>query len=390
MRGDRPDWLIGIDFSASTFAQHLEHPDQTVDAYIKSRHLELGAEVVRRKRIYLDQRYWIYCREAALGRPQSPEHHRLYEALRNGVQSGQIICPTNLVILRETMKHAEHNVRLQSAEVIQELSGGVSIHPSHVLDQLEVLHFLRSAGTKSQDIYPTEQLAWCKVGNIIGHPSPMNLPVDPATDTAIRKSWYDFMAGIPLSTLVSAFSAEGIMQGQPSDDCYVRRNAECQQHRGDFQTFSQVYLIEIGGILDSMRTELDEAQLYLYEKQTGRSRSEVKSSDVSDGTRQLIDLIHHGFQTNVFTTQLAGIQILASIHAAIRHKGQKFRRGDREDHQHARAALPYCDLFLTERTLGGLLTTNPLNLDKRFACQVRWDIRDSVTAVEALLSSVPA
>lgn len=52
--------------------RHFEEPNVSVDAHSRRRRLRLGEDVLSKVRIYLDQRYWIYCRDAMLGNPAEP------------------------------------------------------------------------------------------------------------------------------------------------------------------------------------------------------------------------------------------------------------------------------------------------------------------------------
>jgi hypothetical protein len=69
---------------------------------------------------------------------------------------------------------------------------------------------------------------------------------------------------------------------------------------------------------------------------------------------------------------LPTVYIGSAIYAAIDHKHRQFDDGDLFDHDHAIAALPYCDAFFTEKKLGTLLTEMPAQLDKEYDCRVLW------------------
>lgn len=124
----------------------------------------------------------------------------------------------------------------------------------------------------------------------------------------------------------------------------------------------------------------------MYEKHTGKRADDVAREEVEDGVLKLSNLIYHAFRLGKIRQQLPGLRIMAGIHAATRHKGQKFRRGDRHDHLHARVALPYCDLFLSEKSLGLLLTKKPLEYDELYGCRIAWEPEEAIAEIEHLLN----
>jgi hypothetical protein len=60
---------------------------------------------------------------------------------------------------------------------------------------------------------------------------------------------------------------------------------------------------------------------------------------------------------------------------------RKYKITDVHDIGHATAALPYCDIFLTEHSLRHLLTRQDLGLDRQFKCIV---ISDTKVAIDRL------
>ena len=381
-----PDWLRKLDLTPDTLSYHLSHPEPSADAYVRAQHLALGGHVLQKRRVYLDQKYWIYCRDAARGTPKQAEHKRLYEILQEAVTSGQLLCPASHLVLEETLKQTDSATRASTAQVVQELSGGIAVQPFPVLFQAEILHFLVTTRPWDVDAYPVEQLAWTHVGNVFGHLSPVCSAFDPDTLRAIQKAWFDLMANVTFPTLAESLAPMPDELLHTPSEFYEWQNAQCEAHRGDYRSFKQAFLIELAGGLDVAKEELREAQLYLYERHTGQKGDRVAQDEVDDGVRKLSNLIYHAFRLDKIKKQFAGLRIMAGIHAAARHKAQKYQRGDRHDHLHARVALPYCDLFLTEKSLGHLVTTKPLEYDALYGCRVVWEPNEAVAAVKDLLN----
>lgn len=372
----------------NTISYHLAHPEPTADEYIRSRHLDLGAEVIKKRRIYLDQKFWIYCRDAAMGHPQSDDYALLYKKLQDAVRSGKVICPASHIILEETLKQTDISTKNATARVVQELSTGVAVQPFPVLLQAEMLHFFAFASAGVDNCFPIEQMAWTYIGNIYGHMSPVLTGCDQHVAQAVQKAWYDDMARIDFPVLIAEYSTMGqdLLAALSSGDC-ERMNEECQKHQHDYSSFKQIFMIEVAGVLDAHRGELAAAVKYMYEKHTGGTSASDSGNDNPMVGQRLAGLIYQAFMHNRISTQLAGLRIMAGIHAAMRHKGQKFRPGDRFDQLHARVALPYCDAFLTERSLGHLLSCSPLNYDQLYGCRIAWDAAGSLSIVDDLTAA---
>ena len=60
----------------------------SIEQYSRARQIELGQSLANRKRIYLDARFWIILRDAALGSRNDPAAQKLLDYLRRGVASG--------------------------------------------------------------------------------------------------------------------------------------------------------------------------------------------------------------------------------------------------------------------------------------------------------------
>jgi len=57
------------------------------------------------------------------------------------------------------------------------------------------------------------------------------------------------------------------------------------------------------------------------------------------------------------------------------------------DHQHATAALPYCNAFFTERDMGDILRRGPFHLDRTYDCRVISDPIDAMKYLEGIAST---
>ncbi len=368
-----------------TLGYHRNHPEVRFESYVKQQKLALAREVLQKTRIYLDQKYWIYCRQAAEGRPVKRIHGDLFQALRHLGEAGKVVCPGAHPVLEETFKQSDPATRMATAAVIDELSQNLVIEPFPVLTQLEVMHFIRSAAQASGSVHAAGELAWTWPSLVMGLRKPHSEAFDEPTNTAIQKAFFDKASILSFAALV-----EGLGGQQPpalpydTEEFQRTRTEETRRHRHEFRTFKEVFLIEVAGYLDALKDELQETMIHLFVTDTGRSPSPGELADARSARLSLADLIYTAFKFDRVGEALPGIRILAGIHAAIRHRDQPHRKGDMQDHMHARIALPYCDIFLTEKNLGNLLTHAPLEYDNLYQCSVLWRDDEIVDALKEL------
>ncbi|MCX6376342.1 MAG: hypothetical protein NTU88_09985 [Armatimonadetes bacterium] len=82
----------------------MQHPHVSLQDYLSHVEDAIACKALSKQRIYLDQNYWIFCRDAALGRPQQPLHAAVYDLLVRGVELGIWICPAHYTVMHETSR----------------------------------------------------------------------------------------------------------------------------------------------------------------------------------------------------------------------------------------------------------------------------------------------
>jgi hypothetical protein len=82
---------------------------------------------------------------------------------------------------------------------------------------------------------------------------------------------------------------------------------------------------------------------------------------------------------------LPTINIQAGIHGAIRwDKQRKYNPNDWLDILHAAAGMPYCDVFLTERSLASLLRAPHIAYDKRYRTAVFHTAEEALAGIKGV------
>jgi hypothetical protein len=89
------------------------------------------------------------------------------------------------------------------------------------------------------------------------------------------------------------------------------------------------------------------------------------------------------------TTYFPQYHIMGVIHATIRWMRRRHQVNDLMDHQHATAALPYCNAFFTEHDLRDTLTRGPFHLDRAYGCDVISDPDDALIYLEEIAGKTP-
>lgn len=108
----------------------------------------LGARIADRLKISLDLKDWVALAKARLGRPQFPQDACAYEALRAATTAGEVIVPLTAATYMEVARISSLRWRTDLANVIAEISGFVAIagRPTVVEHQLRTALTARFGG----------------------------------------------------------------------------------------------------------------------------------------------------------------------------------------------------------------------------------------------------
>src|SRR5262249_12824773 len=140
----RFDSHLGPDMAAQ-LAAHRAQPEFSFGQHLASLEEEAAREALARKRVYLDLKYWIFLRDADLGKPKEPIHTNLLEALLRGVSDGRIICPITEAVFFEVDRQGNTERRMQTVRMIDRLSRGIVIKNSCDRAICEIIDFFDAA-----------------------------------------------------------------------------------------------------------------------------------------------------------------------------------------------------------------------------------------------------
>lgn len=363
---------------ADRFAFHRSTPQITVDEYERRRVIELGEWVAARGRIYLDKCFWIHLRAARTLASSPPGAADLLDALVAGVSNGQLVCPISDVLFLELMKQSDPVTRGATAELIDELSCGITLSPEPTRVATEVAHFLHA--NVGHSVHPLEHLVWTKVPYILGvqHPVATAFPEDERL--VIQKAFFDHLWEVSLSTMVETIG-DAWPPASPFVDIADRLNRDNAAHAPSMKSFAQVYRDEINGVLELAAPIAAEVLHDMAVKSLGPGIQ--PSADEREGiTRQCLGLLRAAVRKPVGQRALRTLQVGALLHAALRwNRTQKLNANDIFDFHHAGAALGYCDVLLTDGPTHTLLMQRHLSIERDFPCRVMSSIEEAATWV---------
>ena len=369
-----------------TLAYHIENPNVSVETYVRQKRIELAHEIKPINKIYLDTNFWVRLRDARLGRGTGNDALNLLHILEKLTAKGIAICPISSDTFAEIFKQTDFNTLGVSAQLIDDLSKGVVLLSMKERIDLEVIHFVREKSKGVEHVYTLDEMVWTKIAYVFGFCTPTSKALPPDLDCAIQKAFFDQFWVITLADRLEQMGEDVLHRIPKLSDISQKLNDGKFSHADECKSFKQLFLAELSGILDVYRSDFQGLIRYLYESETGQSlNADEISSD--DSGQTIANLIYHAFRLNKIKSELPSFRISAGIHAVIRwDKERKYKPTDLHDFHHAAAAIPYCDYFLTERSLGHLVQNKNLKLEKFFNCKIISDISEAIDELSRINS----
>lgn len=373
-----------MDPGKNTLAYHLEHPHVSVDQHFRQKVLALGNRATAQKSFYLDTRYWIFLRDAHLGRAKSPLHQRLLAGLRTAVGTRKAVCPFAADIFAELLKQSDLNTRGATAEIIDQLSDGLTLQPERERIATEVLHCVQSLRSRSPELEPLRKLVWTAPAFVLGYTFPTWEDVPAAQALAVQKAFTDHAWRATLAEIVAQFGDIPSELNTGWGDLAERLNRLNAAHRDNIRSFKAAVLEEFTGILQHYLPEISQVVPYLFETETDGKLTSADVQHTQEAGRRIAALLLEAFRRNRFRTELPTMVIRAGLSASVRwDTTRRYTANDFHDFGHAAAALPYFDYFATEKSLHHLITRR-LKYDQLYDTRVFHDPKEFIEAVEAL------
>jgi hypothetical protein len=351
------------------FALHRSEPDISVAALLRRRMSDLAGEVLPRTRIYLDTRYWIFLRDALLGRPADSSHRELLAVLTAGVEAGELLCPLSETTYFELTRQRNPVSLLASSRLMDQLSHGVVIQHTKDRVRTEVRDFLlRTVVDGAVPPVPIRHV-WLKIGHVIGTPVITADGWEPEEQLVAQKAFLDVLWNLTLEEMLT--------DTPPPPDFRAREvqtaremTRDSKTHDVELRSFKKLYSAELAGFWDVHESAIRDACTMLFGS-TFPEAPPPSEAEIAEQVPLWKNALRNIIRLGKAGTSLPTAQIVSGLHAAVRwNRNRGFKATDTYDFHHAAAALPYCDLFLTERFLGTVLERPPLAFAELFGTTI--------------------
>jgi hypothetical protein len=356
--------------------------DSSVDVEMYSRVMRrrFADYALSRRRIYLDMNYWIWLRDAAFRQPKKPVHAELWRRLRELTETGCVLCPISHPVYAEVMKQDDGS-RRRTCCVVDRLCGRVCIVDQSARVRVQLSHFVWTKLLDNRTLPPANRFVWAPVSHIFGmaHPHFPKLPRE--LNLKLQKKWIRWSQFWRLSDLFEQM--QGVRPAGPDNwRSTLLQNFMSDLTRDRLRSLQATYKIEVGNSTDLIAEDIADFAADLFDK--GIRSPLGPEFSPADLNASLASIITTGLRLGRITTDFPQYHIMGVVHATIRWMRRRHQVNDREDHQHATAALPYCDALFTEREMRDILTRGPFHLDRAYGCRVISNPNEALTYLEGV------
>lgn len=368
-----------------TFEQHRSCPDVSFDMYMRAKRQEIGERALSRRRVYLDQRFWIHCRDAeTASKSARPVHQEIWRLLQLAVSSEILWCPLHAAVFMETRKQEQWS-QLATAKIIDQLSGGIAICLPEDRAIVEISHWLNSVLHPDNTLRSLRHYVWMPAGHVLGVSKLQCPALGDELELAVQKTMYDISESMPLEGILAALEGDRINRVGAEGTDLRMQNLLCALYREQFRSWPECFRIEVQGMIENFRDQIIMCAKSLHESGADTTRLGLDCSDCLELAKNIEVLILSGISLGRLGTEISSIHIPALLHSAVRYEGRKFKQGDLYDFQHAAAALPFCDAFFTDKAMAAILKSRHARLDKHYDCVVLSSDDDVVSYLRALV-----
>jgi hypothetical protein len=307
-----------------TLEYHRAHSEISTDAYVTARRVELGKGISKKRKIYLDTRFWILLRDVTLNRDDSADLRKLLETLREGVSSGALICPICETTFFEIFKQSDPRTRRATVVLVDELSTGVTLDNHWERAGTEISYLLNIV-TGRTNLHDLDHLVWNKLSFVLGVMHPTNTPFDENDERRVQKAFFDNMWCCPLLEIEERLGGRSTLT-MDLDGIAQRLNEANAAHVHECRSFEKVYREELmGGIENSIQAAVKEMEKW-FQKETGTEQC-FEPSFAKKTENMLLSIFSHAIKHNDFRRMLRTAHIGALCHASFRwDKKRKLNR----------------------------------------------------------------
>lgn len=335
----------------------------SVDDHQNSLVENLNKSLNHLKPIYLDLNFWITLRDTVANRGEKV-NPSLLDAVRSA--RSKAFFPIGPTIFSELLKQSDQSKRIEIAELVDELSGGVTARSDAERTNEELHYQFLSMNGKISLRHPSQNI-WTRVGHILGTPRMSKAGMPDDVSSAINKimidelwsmssvDWINQTNGMPVGIDMAA-TAEGMNQ--------LNANAPRPV------SYQDAYNQEAGGVVDLYAEHIVNIVAKLPQD-PNVPRPPPGHPAFQTLMKYAGNALAHGLRKMDVRANLPSIAIPAALYASVWwDANRKIKPNDVFDFQHAAAAMPYCDAFFTDGPLRTLIVQNPDKLCDMYSCEV--------------------
>lgn len=371
-----PDFLEGVDLGPSTLEAHLASSDISYEQHRRQKEMECADLIAARRSFYLDTRFWIHLRDADLGKSVRPVYNQLLGELRKGVAEGRIVCPFAADLLAEVYKQSDPTTRVATARLIDELSLNISLQSEPERLATELLHGIQAVRQNAPRQESLKRLVWTCSSFAVGHAMPSFPAYDAATELALQKSFLDAISHLGFA---HQLLGEEDAHDRPEEfnemwaELAERLNKLNVENAKESKPRKQIEKEEFSGALEAYLPVLRNVIRQIFVSEFQMEPHAATEAEFERAASQIGGMIVEAFRLGRLRGSFPTFSIRAGLATAVRwDQKRKYKPNDFHDFGHAAAALPYFDVFATERSLKHLLVSD-LKFDERFSTAVECD-----------------
>lgn len=248
--------------NADIFDFHRAHPQVSAELHLQRRSKALGQALANTHKIYLDVRYWLFLRDAELGRPRHPLHTDLLKRFTALVDQRRAVFPLSDAIALEVLKQTDLGTRQATARLIDRLGQGVALTDEELRCRTELAHFLHLS-TPDIPVHPLKELAWTCPMFVMGARYPQRTPFPPDVERVIQKVFIDRGWTIPFEQLLDSLK-DPLPRVDDLAEVADRLNALNRLHEQELRTFQKAVIDEMVGVVDLMRETIADVRHRQY------------------------------------------------------------------------------------------------------------------------------
>ncbi|TWB87336.1 MULTISPECIES: hypothetical protein [unclassified Synechococcus] len=208
---------------------------------------------------------------------------------------------------------------------------------------------------------------WTKCGYVLGYVAPQSKSFTREQSDAIEKAFFDQMWNADFADIFQHLGCRP--EWKPIPDSADKYNKGKFANANEFSSFKQLFMIELAGILSLLKDSLSKIMFQIYLSEAGAGADLNAKPDPSIG-QTAANLIYNIFKLDKMEDKLPTLTTFVTLHAAFRwQRNRRYKVNNLADLRHAGMALPYCDMFLTEKPLCHLIHEKHHGLAERFVCK---------------------